>query len=418
MDLTPKSDQAIYVASASPHITRFIHNAQPGRPMPTGLSMGDLNFLDPNSTLFNVSHVMSSAGQAMGQNGDCIITKRDRSRTTVIGDSGGFQIIGGVLKWEGDQTREQILRWLEATADWAMTLDVPTRATDNPKSGYKTFRDCLTTTIQNLDYFSRHRNQDAPTKFLNVLQGENTRDANIWFEAVKGYDFEGWAFAGKHRLNLYNLCARVIQMAHENLIQDRDWIHILGTNRITQAIGFTALQRAINRHLNPRLRISYDTSSPFQLTPRWRQIYSIPSFNQQTAVLQSSVAPDDLAYVGSDRRFPWSSPIGDRITCGDICVKNANFQDTSWDELSMAMMVNHNYSVLLLALEQAHRLVDMEAPFAKANLPSLLRQQVDVVNHVIRSGSMAVLKRNRTLLSAYAVKEKPSDDWLNGEDAV
>lgn len=148
MDLTARRDQAIYVASASPHISRLIHKAEPGRSMPSGLSMSDLNFLDPNSSLFNVSHVMSSAGHAMGQRGPCIITERDRSNTTVIGDSGGFQIIGGVLKWEGDQTREQILRWLEATADWAMTLDVPTRAVENPKSGYKTFRDCLTATIR------------------------------------------------------------------------------------------------------------------------------------------------------------------------------------------------------------------------------------------------------------------------------
>ncbi len=205
----------------------------------------------------------------MIQPGPCIITERDRRTTTVIGDSGGFQIIGGVLDWQGDQTREDILGWLEGNADWAMTLDVPTRAVNNPeKSGFKDFRSCLTRTLENLDYFRNNRSPEATTRFLNVLQGENKRQADIWFKEVKDYPFEGWAFAGLHRLNLKYLCGRVIEMAEQKLLQDHNGIHVLGTNRLTMALGLTALQRAINEHINPNLRISYDTSSPFRIVPR------------------------------------------------------------------------------------------------------------------------------------------------------
>lgn len=415
MDLTAQRNQAMYVASVTPSHSRFVHLNNPGRDMPAGLAMSDLDFLNPDSSLFNVTHVMSSAGQAMRQTEPCFISARDRSRTTVIGDSGGFQIIGGILDWEGDKTREAILRWLEANVDWAMTLDVPTRAVQNPKSGYKTFQECLRETLKNLDYFQRHRNHDAPTKFLNVLQGETIQQADKWFDAVKGYEFEGWAFAGKHRFSLRNMCKRIIQMADQRLIQDRDWIHILGTNRITQALGFTALQRAINKHINENLRISYDTSSPFQLTGRWHSVYSLPNINHQQAVLQTSIAPDGFEYVGSGIPFPWPSPVGDQILCGDICVKEAAFERTFWDALSLALMINHNYASLLNALAQAHRVLDMQPDFASRYLPSLLREQLDVVDHVICKGSMAEVSRNAKVLDAYAITESRSDAWLNGE---
>lgn len=417
MDLTAKRNQAMYVASVTPNHSRFVHLNNPGRNLPAGLAMSDLNFLNPESNLFHVTHVMSSAGQAMRQPNPCFISERDRQQTTVIGDSGGFQIISGGLKWEGDKTREAILRWLERNVDWAMTLDVPTRAAQNENSGYENFGECLAATLKNLDYFQRHRNPDSGTKFLNVLQGENIQEADKWFEAVKGYEFEGWAFAGLHRFTLRNLCKRVIQMADQNLIQDRDWIHILGTNRITQVLGFTSLQRAINKHLNPRLRISYDTSAPFVLIGRYRNVYSLPALNHQQAVLQSSIAPDGFEYVGSDTPFPWPSPIGNRLVCGDLCVKSATFERTFWDSLSLAMMVNHNYSSLLTALAQAHRVLDMEPPFARRYIPSLLREQVDIVDYVIQKGSMAVLSKNAKILNAYAIDELPDDAWVNGESS-
>lgn len=385
--------------------------------MPDGLALSDLDFLDSQSALFHVDHVMSSAGQALNQKAPCIITERDRGKTMVIGDSGGFQIIGGVLKWDGDDTRERILRWLESNTDWAMTLDVPTRAANHPeKSGFGSFKDCLNRTLENLDYFRDKRDTDAPTRFLNVLQGENLRQANIWFKAVKDYPFEGWAFAGLHRLNLTHLCRRVIEMAEQNLLQDRDWIHVLGTNRLTMALGLTALQRAINAHINPNLRISYDTSSPFSALARWRSVYAMPVMDHSRAVLQTSMAPDSMACVGSDLRFPWSSPLGDRLTLGDICVKSGNFEDTRWDDLSVHMLQHHNYGSLLLAIQQAHRIFDMDYEFASRHLPSLLADQKEIVDQVIRSGSMDLLKKNATELGAFAVREKADADWAYGEE--
>ena len=151
MDLTPQRDRAIYIASVSPSYAEYVQAGQCERPMPDGLDVSDLNFLDPQSQLFHVTHVMHSAGQVLtGKQKPCIISERDRSKTVMIADSGGFQIIGGNLPWEGDKTREKVLRWQEAHADWAMTLDIPTRSIENLNSGYKNFKDCLNTTLENL----------------------------------------------------------------------------------------------------------------------------------------------------------------------------------------------------------------------------------------------------------------------------
>jgi hypothetical protein len=46
----------------------------------------------------------------------------------VFGDSGGFQIATGALKWDST-IREKIFHWLEANSDVAANLDIPPRVT-------------------------------------------------------------------------------------------------------------------------------------------------------------------------------------------------------------------------------------------------------------------------------------------------
>ena len=89
-DPTP-TDQAVYVPSVTPGYAKDVFKNQWQRPLPNGVRGDHLNFLAPNP-LFRISHVMSSAGQALNQRQDCIITSRDRTKTKMICDSGGSQI--------------------------------------------------------------------------------------------------------------------------------------------------------------------------------------------------------------------------------------------------------------------------------------------------------------------------------------
>jgi hypothetical protein len=192
------------------------------RPVAAPYTKDDLNFFDPNNRLMYLPWGLYSAGQAakndkIAQVQD-MVTGRDRSwPTSVVGDSGGFQIETGTIKWEGNITKERMLRWLERNCDWSMILDFPTGSLDRrghdtyyeeycydemnqpimdmvqklDKSGNPMFDKkgnpklqkvhritkhdldfwfCLDRTMENNDYFILHRNP-GDTKFLNVLQG-------------------------------------------------------------------------------------------------------------------------------------------------------------------------------------------------------------------------------------------------------
>ena len=125
-----------------------------------------VNFLDPENSYYHYGVALYSAGHADRNLTRCndkepMIHKRDRSKTIIVGDSSGFQLATGVIKmdWknikgaEGDKFREEILRYLEHTSDWSMTLDVPAFAAVPPlsaKTGLTKFEDTLDISVHNL----------------------------------------------------------------------------------------------------------------------------------------------------------------------------------------------------------------------------------------------------------------------------
>jgi hypothetical protein len=375
--------------------------------LPAGINPGDLNFLDPKNPLFRISHVMSSAGQAVDQKRPCIITERDRTQTMLICDSGGYQIASGNLKIRDDSDRLKILRWLERHADWAMTLDVPTGPVDSPGYAYSSFRHCLDTTLDHLKFFQANR-QPGATKFLNVLQGNTTQQTDIWYDAVKHFEFEGWAFAGVLRHNFFNLCRRIIKMAHENKIQDKNWIHVLGTNELETAVGLSALQRAINLHINKKLRISFDTSSPFRIM-RWEQVYQMIRFDRKTMTLPTVRLPNDKRFVGSKIRFPWPSPIGDHLTMGDVYVRPGVNQKTYRDLQGDHYIVNHNLSALCYAVATANRIFDSEQLIKCHSISEDMGEAVNAIEQVIKSGSLQELENMRSVFNRVRRVEQISD---------
>jgi hypothetical protein len=394
-DPTPK-DQAIYIPSVSPTYAMAAHAKAWKRPLPKGVGEGDLNFLDPQNPLMRMSHVMSSAGQALNQPRDCIITTRDRRSTLVVGDSGGYQIATGKLRITGDADRLKILRWLEANADVAMTLDVPTAPVGSSGYPYATSKACLAATLENLRFFRAHRKSDK-VRFLNVMQGNNQREADGWYDAVKGFEFEGWALAGVLRHNFYHVLRRILIMAGDNQLQNKSWIHILGTNQLDTAICLTALQRAINRHINPNLRISYDTSSPFR-NLAWNNTYSVPRFDRSSMVMPTERIPDGVEFVNAQIRWPWPSPLGDRMVMGDVCVKNDPYAASQRDVQSSLYIAHHNLSALCSAITLANRVFDSESIGHKHTIGLSVGAAVEAIENIMASGSMTALAKYRSTL--------------------
>lgn len=412
-DPTP-ADQAVYVPSVSPAYATGVLKAAWRRSLPNGIQASDLNFLDPANSLFRISHVMSSAGQALTQGAACIITTRDRQRTRLICDSGGFQIASGLLHINSDAQMLSILRWMERHGDYGMTLDVPTgpllkRNFDYP---FTAFRECLDTTLGYLDFFAKNRTPGA-VRLLNVLHGNDLPQTDAWYNAVKGYPFEGWAFAGALRHDLHALCRRIILMAREHLLEDRDWIHVLGTCELDVAVLLTALQRAINRHINPRLRISFDTASPFKML-RFGRVYTLPKFGASRMEMGSVDALDHPNHVGSPIRWPWPSPLGDRMTLGDFCVPLQLGRSRHWDELSNVYHAHHNLAALCFGIALANRVFDGENVSQMHTVAPHVGTAVQAIEEVIKAGTDGALaKFARTfarLKHNQAAVNDPGDD--------
>ena len=243
-----------------------------------------------------------------------------------------------------------------------------------------------------------------------MLQGNTTQQTDKWYEAVKHFEFEGWAFAGLLRHNFFNLCRRIIKMADDGLLQDRDWIHVLGTNELETAVGLTALQRAINRHINPRLRISYDTSTPFRLL-RWQSLFQTMRFDRNGMTLPTTDIPDGRHLVKSSVRFPWPSPLGDRMTLGDLCVKQGANKRHYRDAQSDLYVVHHNLAGLCYAVASANRIFDSESLLGTHTISTDMGRAVAAIDKAIKAGTLTELERHRSTFNAVrTIKEDADED--------
>ena len=181
-------------------------------------------------------------------------------------------------------------------------------------------------------------------------------------------------------------------MADEGQLQNKSWIHVLGTCELETAVLLTALQRAINRHINPDLRISYDTSSPFRILS-FGTAYSIPKFDTKQLIISSAKAPDGLEFIGSSLRWPWPSPIGDRMTLGDFCVPRPVTASSQRDGQSNYYLAHHNLAALCFGIALANRVFDSESVNHQHTIAPHVGAAVEAINKVLKSGAMSELKK-------------------------
>ena len=361
------------------------------------LGMQGLNFLDEDNSYYNYKFGLYSAGHAERNLAKCdarepMIHKRDREKTILIGDSGGFQIATGVIKLDwttvmtpaGDKLREEILRYLEHTADWSMTLDVPAFAALPPlseKTGLTKFSDCLDVTEYNLHYFMKNR-VPGKTKFLNVLSGSDNANSKEWYEAVKvfsqpamvtamGYTedrtLEGWAFAGINMKNMKTVLERLLNLRDDNLLADKDWIHFLGIGRLDWACYLTSIERTLRKLHNPNINISFDAASPFVAAGGYALSYNYNKFNPDQLTYAMGRGIDNKGMKGSKLAMPFQGPIMERLKAGDVCVmgpgdlnKHGKEGKTSWDTTSYALVMAHNVFNHIQAIQEINRLADID----------------------------------------------------------
>jgi len=409
VDLTPlQKDYAVYLPAISSFYSTYIAKQRleefiPNDRIPKGFDRGieGMNFLNPEQGYFYYKFALYSAGHAQldinkSMTQESMIQQRDRSKTMILGDSGGYQIGKGVIKFdwqnfegpEANKTREKILTWLDVTADWSMMLDVPTWACDHihsPKTGLKTFEDCLEKTRFNNEYFIQNRlgAKDGGTKLLNVLQGSNWENAEAWYQGVKEYSdtskygdraAEGWAMGGANMCKMPITLRRLITMRFDGMLEGKDWMHFLGTAQLDWACYLTSIQRQIRKHVNENFTISFDCASPFIATAHGLVYTNAQHTNKRFSVIMDK-APDNKSLSGRhDIPFPFESDFGRRLTVADICHyapgmlnKIGKEGKTSWDSFAYALMMGHNVECHIRAVQRANNLADIEYASYKPN---------------------------------------------------
>jgi len=382
-------DYAVFLPAISNFYNTFISKQRvsegthiPKERIPAGFDRGveGLNFINPEEGYFTYPTALYSAGHACLDmekvaDRDSMCVNRDRKFSTIVGDSGGYQLGKGIIKFdwkdfEGNKAnavRSNILNWLELTADWSMTLDVPSWAADDlnsPKTGLTSFKDCLDGTVYNNKFFQKNRL--GQTKFLNVLQGDDWESACTWYDAVKDSEFEGWAMGGINMCDMEVMLKRLIIMRDEKKLDGKDWMHVLGTSQLDWACFLTQVQRQVRKHINENFTISFDSASAFLSTANGL-VYTHNLFTPKRWSYIMEKAPDDKRLKGSDIPFPFKSAIGERLEMKDICWygegdlnKNNKEGKTSWDSFSYTLMMAHNVYNHIRAVQIANDMNDIE----------------------------------------------------------
>jgi len=397
VDLTPlQKDYAVYLPAISGFYSTYIGKQREGEfipkdriPQEFDRDIEGMNFLNSEDGYFYYKYGLYSAGHAQldlsKTTSDAMVQQRNRSDTMILGDSGGYQVGKGILKFDwlnfegaaANKVRDNILNWLEATADWSMLLDVPTWACDHihsPKTGLKSFGDCLDKTRYNNEYWLTRR--QGKTKFLNVLQGSNWDTAETWYQGVKEFSdpavwgdkaCEGWAMGGANMCKMPITLRRLITMRFDGMLDNKDWMHFLGTAQLDWSCYLTSIQRQIRKHINENFTVSFDCASPFIATAHGL-VYTNAQHNAKRWSVIMDKAPDTKEL--SQRHevpFPFESEIGRRLDIGDICWYKPGMLNkigkegrTSWDSFSYALMMAHNVYCHIVAVQRANNLMDIE----------------------------------------------------------
>ncbi len=425
-------DCAVFLPAISEIYAQQVFSKPFQRQMP--LEASQLNFLDPNSALFFYPWALYSAGQAArtdraARRTDNIVSQRNRQRTTVVGDSGGYQIATNVIDWEGTASVLRSLRWMEDTADFAMAFDFPTDAIgeghirqhrerlvgegidlNSHNAGNRfglDYNACLQQTLLNNKLFAQNR-RPGKAKVLNVIQGRNERESRYWYEAVKAFDFSGWSFADENAKNLAVTLRRLINMRDDNLLNRAEWLHFLGVGELDFGVLYTTIKQSIFASTGHMLGVSYDASSSFLSAARgtvftgyildesgWRLAQS--NITQEGKDFREGCLNDFCANrahwrfkrvlndygmraVQGTNAFPGASSIGEVVA---VHGKESSIMvDEKWDTAGYLVAMNHNTHLLVDAHRMAQRVFSNGI---SSQIPNSLRVAIAVIREVFQS---------------------------------
>ena len=269
----------------------------------------------------------------------------------VMGDSGGYQIASGAMKWD-IKHRDRIFKWLEENTDIAMNLDIPPRLKYQGK-----YAECLQISKENFKYFSD--NQTGATRFMNVIQGDDEYTYMNWYNEVKDFDFLGWGIGGCGG-SLYRFMSGVLALVNgkEHLKDSTKVVHILGTSKIRDFFMLSQLAKSFS-DVGSKALITTDSSSPDRavvfgtfVTDYSLKRGSFESINFPNEKHQGEAVMKEFAQL-SDQSWPRMTSFDDKlaetITWNDV---------VEWNPYCTIGMRMHNFYLYKKAISQIEHYIN------------------------------------------------------------
>ena len=297
--------------------------------------------------------------------------------TFVFGDSGGFQIATGALKWDST-IREKIFHWLEANSDVAANLDIPPRVTFENR-----FQDSMDISFDNFKYFEKH--QSGKTKFLNVIQGTFSEEYKEWYHKFKDFDFKGWCIGGPKKLVDFMYVIALMLQEREFEKGHVEYIHLLGISKISDFFILATLQKLLNTLTGNRIQLMSDSSSPGQYPVFGTYLHS---GNYKTQTFTELYFPKNAEYrrkthirngkdgtitIDKTQHVPCSINCP---ACNDFTYEYLGGQTTTgldrYSQEGMPRMVVHNTHLYCEIVKDINKLTDSHVELLETAIPKEL----------------------------------------------
>lgn len=218
-----------------------------------------------------------------------------------------------------------------------------------------------------------------------MLQGRNHTQSEDWYNEMKKYcdpniypenHFNGWAFGGQNKIDIHLMLTRLVDIIFDGLLEEgkHDLIHCLGTSILEYAVLFTDIQKAIRKHHNPKLVITFDCASPFYSAAKGLAYFNTTIEHNKKWSYQMTKTAENKNYATDTRKYRdavladgihnvfTDSPVTDKLLIKDMCYRGHGFlgqhgkeTKTSWDTLSYTLIQSHNVWMHMNAVQEANR---------------------------------------------------------------
>jgi len=297
----------------------------------------------------------------------------DNDEVVIFGDSGGYQIGTGILKFS-DEMIDKIYTWLENNAHVAPIIDIPPSSLMNSKKLFKSFDDCLEVSYNNTTaLLSRPKTN---TSFLNVMQGYSYGQIDQWFEKMNTLKLDGWCLGS--RTNKINALLYKLAVLKESDELNRDsvkYLHIFGVSKISDFILLTRLQKILNELTDNRVQLSLDSSSPGR-SAAFGSYFS--SFDLKRMSFGKTTFSNKFTDWSMDSLLPCDCPACDGITYETISQFNTS---------SYSRMILHNLYKYLDVDRMVYRISNSHVQVGEDLFNKKFMKVVDSMESIMLSNS-------------------------------